>query len=173
MVTVIAGKYKGHKLKQVKSDSVRPTSGRVKKSMFQILEPITGKRVLDLYAGIGSLGIEALSRGAEKVTLVEKSKMIFKTLQENTSHICNGDDYDVFCIDSALFLKRDTNYYDIIIADPPYENNNFFTLKELIKPHLFQDGVFCMEMKKCPILDYGVDVRNYGNTQVAFWRAEV
>ena len=172
MVTVIAGKYRGHKLKQVKSDTVRPTSGRVKKSMFQILDPLTGKRVLDLYTGIGSLGIEALSRGAEKVTLVEKSKMIFKTLQENTSHICNGDNYDVYCIDSALFLKRDTNYYDIIIADPPYENNNFFTLKELIKPHLFQDGVFCMEMKKSPILDNGVDVRNYGNTQVVFWRAE-
>lgn len=172
MVTIIAGKYKGHKLKQVKSDSVRPTSARVKKSMFQILEPITGKRVLDLYAGIGSLGIEALSRDAEKVTLVERSRKIFRTLQENLSHICNGDDYNVFCIDAAIFLKRDTNDYDIIIADPPYGNYNFFTLKELIKPHLLQNGVFCMEMKKTPILDDYIEIRNYGNTQVVFWRAE-
>ncbi len=172
MVTVIAGKYKGHKLKQLKSDSVRPTSGRVKKSMFQILEPIIGKRILDLYSGIGSLGIEALSRGAEKVTLVEKSRKNFKILQENLSHICNGDDFELFCCDTAIFLKRDLNNYDIIIADPPYRKNNFYTLKELISPHLSPNGVFCMEMKKCPILDDAVDIRNYGNTQVAFWRAE-
>ena len=76
MVKVISGKYKGHNLKQFSSSSVRPTSGRVKKSIFQILEPIKGKRVLDLYTGIGSLGIESLSRGAEKVIMVENSRKI-------------------------------------------------------------------------------------------------
>ncbi len=171
MVKVISGKYKGHTLKQFTLGSVRPTSGRVKKSIFQILEPIKGKRVLDLYTGIGSLGIESLSRGAEKVIMVEKSRKIVHILNQNLKKICSGDNFEIICCDVSTFLKKKLKGFDIIIADPPYNYQNYNKLKKIIKPHLKKNGVFCMEMKKCPILDNDVDLRSYGNTQVVFWRS--
>ena len=169
MVKVISGKYKGHSLKQFVSESVRPTSGRVKKSMFQILEPIEGKRVLDLYTGIGSLGIESLSRGAEKVIMVEKSRRIFHILKENLNRICSNDNFEIICCDVSIYLKKKLKGFDIIIADPPYSYQNYKKLKKTIKPHLKKNGVFCMEMKKCKIIDKEVDLRTYGSTQVIFW----
>ena len=72
MIQIISGKYKGRKLKQVPDKYVRPTQAVVRKSILQILEPFTNLNVLDLYAGVGTLGIEALSRGASSLTMVEK-----------------------------------------------------------------------------------------------------
>ena len=74
MIRIISGRYKGHRLNNISSKNIRPTQARVKKSMLQILEPFNGKTVLDLFSGSGSLGIEALSRGASKVVSVENNK---------------------------------------------------------------------------------------------------
>ena len=71
---IIAGKYKNRILKSFSGQSVRPTSGVVKKSLFEIIQPLKGKSILDLFSGTGSLGIESLSRGASSVTFVEKNK---------------------------------------------------------------------------------------------------
>ena len=72
----------------------------------------------------------------------------------------------------SRFLKINLKKYDIIIADPPYTKVDYFELKELIKPFLNEDGVFCMEMKRCPINDETARIKKYGSTQVVFWRAE-
>ena len=80
MITVIAGKYKGRKLSFIKNVSVRPTQAKVKKSIFDILGNLDGKAVLDLYCGVGGFGIEALSRGAKELSLVEKNPKVFKIL---------------------------------------------------------------------------------------------
>ena len=74
MISVIAGKYKGRKLYGVKNLHVRPTQAKVRKSIFQILEPFHDLEVLDLYAGVGTLGIEAMSRGATRVVFVENNR---------------------------------------------------------------------------------------------------
>ena len=83
MISIIAGKYKGRKLYDVKDLHVRPTQAKVRKSVFQILEPFDGMEVLDLYAGVGTLGIEAISRGANRVVFVEKNRRVFKVLKKN------------------------------------------------------------------------------------------
>ena len=76
MITIIAGKYKGRKLYQIDNHNVRPTQAKVRKSIFDILGPLDNKRVLDLYSGMGSLGIESLSRGAFHLTCVENNSSI-------------------------------------------------------------------------------------------------
>ena len=83
MISIIAGKYKGRKLYDVKDLHVRPTQAKVRKSVFQILEPFKGLDILDLYAGVGTLGIEAMSRGANRVVFVENNRRVFTVLKKN------------------------------------------------------------------------------------------
>ena len=82
MISVIAGKFKGRKLYNLKDLHLRPTQARVKKSIFQILEPFDGMEILDLYAGVGTLGIEAISRGASRAVFVEKDRRVYKILEK-------------------------------------------------------------------------------------------
>ena len=80
MLSLIAGKYKGKKLYQFSNTHVRPTQAIIRKSVFQILEPFDGLEVLDLYAGVGTLGFEALSRGAALAVFVERDRRVYKIL---------------------------------------------------------------------------------------------
>ena len=169
MISVIAGKYKGRKLHDIKNVNVRPTQGKVKKSVFQILEPFDKMKVLDLYAGVGSLGIEAMSRGASRVVFVEKNWRVFKVLRKNIElfkkHQC-----DLFLSDAVQFLTLHKNlYFDIIFADPPYDEVSFHSLKGKVKNTLKPGGIFCMEMKKETIDEPNIRIKHYGNTQVVFW----
>tara|TARA_B100001287_G_scaffold111707_1_gene94162 strand:+ start:905 stop:1429 length:525 start_codon:yes stop_codon:yes gene_type:complete len=172
MISIIAGKYKGRKLSYFNSNQVRPTLAKVRKSVFDILGPLDGKKVLDLYSGVGSLGIEALSRGAIHLTAVEKNPKVFKILLTNINKICNDDNVKIHRMDVTKFLNMNKNKYDIIFADPPYKDLNFFEIKESISNFLNEKGVFCMEMKKTKniVFDNDIRIKNYGNTQVAIWQ---
>ena len=172
MISIIAGKYKGRKLSYFNSNQVRPTLAKVRKSVFDILGPLDGKKVLDLYSGVGSLGIEALSRGAIHLTAVEKNPKVFKILLTNINKICNDDNVKIHRMDVTKFLNMNKNKYDIIFADPPYTDLNFFEIKESISNFLNEKGVFCMEMKKTKniVFDNDIRIKNYGNTQVAIWQ---
>ncbi len=170
MITIIAGKYRGRKLGGISHPGIRPTLARVKKSVMQILEPFTGKNVLDLYAGIGTIGIEALSRGAKSITAVERDYSIFQILQSNYEKICNADVFRLIKMDVHHHLSQEDQQYDIILADPPYRTVKFEDLRADVQPHLKNGGIFCMEMKKAPIEDREVRIKLYGRTQVVFWR---
>jgi len=170
MSTIIAGKYKGRNIRINKLKNVRPTLAKVKKSIFQILEPIKNKKVLDLYSGTGSIGLEFLSRGAKNVIMVEKSRKLISLLKKNITSIHLEDNYDIICKDAIRFLKSNSNMFDIIFADPPYNTMEFSDLKSMVELSLVNGGVFCMEMKKNKIIDDSIDVRVYGNTQVAIWK---
>ena len=171
MISIIAGKYKGRKLYNVKYLHVRPTQAKVRKSVFQILEPFDGMEVLDLYAGVGTLGIEAMSRGATRVVFVENNCRVFKVLKKNIE-LFEPDQCDLFLTDALQFLTRAKNqYFDIIIADPPYNDVSFHSMKEKVKNTLKPGGIFCMEMKKEPIDEPNIRVKYYGSTQMVFWRA--
>ena len=172
MIKIISGKFKGRKLQDVPNLYVRPTQAVVRKSMMQILEPFHGVSVLDLYAGVGTLGLEALSRGASQLTSVESNWLVLETLQKNIELICDNEDVAIKSMDVNRFLEINLKKYDIIIADPPYTKVDYFELKELIKPFLNEDGVFCMEMKRCLINDDTARIKKYGSTQVVFWRAK-
>ena len=170
MISVIAGKYKGRKLYDVKDLHVRPTQAKVRKSVFQILEPFDGMEVLDLYSGVGTLGIEAISRGATRVVFVENNRRVFKVLKKNIE-LFEPDQCDLFLTDALQFLTRAKNqYFDIIIADPPYTEVSFQRIKEKVERNLKPGGIFCMEMKKEPIDESNIRVKHYGSTQIVFWR---
>ena len=171
MISVIAGKYKGRKLYDLKDLHVRPTQAKIRKSIFQILEPFAGMEVLDLYAGVGTLGIEAMSRGATRVVFVEKNRCVFKVLKKNIE-LFESDQCDLFLDDALQFLTWTKNqYFDIIFADPPYTKVSFHSIKEKVESILKPDGIFCMEMKKEPIDGANIRVKHYGSTQIVFWRS--
>ena len=116
---IIAGKFKRIKLKS--SKSIRPTEAKVKKSLFDILGDLEGVKFLDLFAGSGAVGIEALSRGAEDVVFVEKDKGCCEAIEDNLSKVKQG--VEVLNIDTqkALDMLSGTrNKFDIIFLDPPY-----------------------------------------------------
>ena len=171
MISVLAGKYKGRRLYDVKDLHVRPTQAKVRKSVFQILEPFDGMEVLDLYAGVGTLGIEAMSRGATRVVFVEKNRRVFKVLKKNIE-LFEPNQCDLFLTDTLHFLTRvKKQNFDIIFADPPYTEVSFQSIKEKVENTLNPGGIFCMEMKKEPIEEPNVRVKHYGSTQVVFWKA--
>ncbi len=124
MLQVLTGSQKGRKLKVPKGSKVRPPTSRVKKSIFDRLGDISGLRVLDVFSGSGSLGIESLSRDTGHVTFIEKDPAAFKVLTENLTLCGFLGSAELLCSDyeNALRkLKRHNESYDLIFVDPPYE----------------------------------------------------
>src|SRR4030066_1317319 len=122
---IISGSSKGRVLARPKGQAIRPTSDRVKESIFNILrEEIEGKRVLDLFAGTGNLGIEALSRGAEKAIFVEKRRQAIQLIQRNLAQLGLKDRSEILPKDvnrAIGILKQRGESFDVIFMDPPYE----------------------------------------------------
>jgi 16S rRNA (guanine(966)-N(2))-methyltransferase RsmD len=121
---VIAGRYKGRTLKAPTWEGLRPTSDKLRETLFNILAPrIEGARVLDGYAGTGAIGIEALSRGAAHVTFVEQDRRARALIEENLAG-CGGErDYTIDGGDVAAALSlQGAGAYDLILLDPPYDS---------------------------------------------------
>lgn len=118
---VITGELRGKKLKEPSNYDIRPTTDMVKEAIFNIIQfDIEGRRVLDLFAGTGQLGIECLSRGAESVTFVDQSKEAVSLVKSNLKSC--GVEARVVQDDSIAFLSRGGKF-DVIIIDPPYATN--------------------------------------------------
>lgn len=118
---VISGTAKGRKLKEPGGHAIRPTTDMVKESVFNIIQfDIEGRRVLDLFAGTGQLGIEALSRGAASAVFVDESNEALQLVRENIRHMGFEDRATVTKGDAVSFLKHGGKY-DIIFLDPPYD----------------------------------------------------
>lgn len=119
---VITGSARGRKLKTLDGDDiVRPTTDRVKEAMFSIVQfDLPGANVLDLFAGSGQLGIEALSRGAENAVFVDKNADAFETVKENLKATNLFQKSTVLNADSVSYIKNSKLKFDLIILDPPY-----------------------------------------------------
>ena len=127
---VISGTIRGKRLKEPSDYSIRPTTDKVKESIFNIIQfDVEGRNVLDLFAGTGQLGIECLSRGAASVTFVDQSKEAISIVKQNLK-TC-GLEARVVQDDSIAFLSRGAKY-DIIILDPPYATNLLDKALEII-----------------------------------------
>jgi 16S rRNA (guanine966-N2)-methyltransferase len=122
---IISGTSKGRKLVTPKNHSLRPTSDRVKESLFNMLrDEIEGKTVLDLFAGTGNLGIEALSRGAKKAIFVEKERQALRLIQKNLIQFGLEGRSEILPKDvnrAIGLLKQRGESFDLILMDPPYE----------------------------------------------------
>ena len=119
---VIAGSARGCRLKELEGMETRPTTDRVKESLFNIIQfDIEGRKVLDLFAGTGQLGIECLSRGAESAVFVDRRADVIKLIRENLKATSLTERGRVVSGDSMEYLKMVRETFDIILLDPPYE----------------------------------------------------
>jgi len=148
---IIAGKYKGHKLKMPSSKFTRPTTDRVKESIFNMLMNFVdfeNTKVCDMYAGSGSLGLEALSRGAAEVHFIEKNFSVYNILNQNISAIDKENRCKLFKMDAVkytLITKHDL--YDLILIDPPFFKNDVYKVIEnlLARKYLSNIGNIVLE----------------------------
>ncbi|HEU4976880.1 MAG TPA: 16S rRNA (guanine(966)-N(2))-methyltransferase RsmD [Baekduia sp.] len=121
---VVAGRFGGRRLQAPPGEGTRPTSDRVREALFSALGPLDGEVVLDLFAGSGALAIEALSRGAERVVLVERDGRAATVIRSNLEALGVGDEEAVVRRRDALRALRDAREagetYDLVLIDPPY-----------------------------------------------------
>ena len=118
---VISGTARGRRLKEIEGFDIRPTTDKTKESIFNIIQfEIEGRRALDLFAGTGQLGIEALSRGARSVVFVDQSAAALKVVRENLKTTGLADAAEVIQSDALSYL-RNCGRFDIIFLDPPYD----------------------------------------------------
>lgn len=119
---VISGRFKGHRLKNFQADHIRPTTDRVKETLFnKLMNHIDGARVLDLFSGTGNLGIEAISRGASHVDLVESHRKSLSIIRENLLGLKVTEGFKVIPLDVFKYVRDyQGKPYDVILADPPF-----------------------------------------------------
>lgn len=177
-IRVIAGKYGGRKLDAPGRSSTHAMSERVRNAMFNSLgSNIEGARVLDAFAGSGSIGIEALSRGAAECVFVEKDRIASKIIQNNLELIGAEASGKVISTTVSNWLETSDNApFDIIFADPPYHDPQFSTVKRLfglLKPGalmvLSHPGKGEVPSKTGVVV---VDNRSYGNLNLTLYRLD-
>lgn len=118
---VVSGKYGGRPLKALDGKTTRPTTDKVKGAIFNMIGPyFDGGRVLDLYAGSGSLGIEAVSRGMESAVLVEKDRRAQAIVAENIAMTKEVARFELLKMESSRALEQLTGQFDLVLLDPPY-----------------------------------------------------
>ncbi len=178
---VIAGIYKGRNLRAVAGLDVRPTSDRLRETLFNILMGrIEGAQFLDICAGSGAIGIEALSRGAAHVTLIEASRRAVRAIYDNIKHCQIDEDAEVLYFDAITALKQLCNRgrcFDIVYLDPPYQSNVYQPVLEFLGSRnlLAPNGIVIVEHHSKVILpDIIGALRRYrelrqGETSLSFY----
>jgi 16S rRNA (guanine966-N2)-methyltransferase len=188
---IISGKARGRKLATPsgKSREIRPTTDRAREALFSIIgSRVVGSRVLDLFAGTGALGLEAWSRGAEKVLLVDFHQSALNLIKKNVSLVTSGNEPDQISIirsdlrkgfPSPLLISKNTNPFNLIFLDPPYSKGLTVNVLEWLaydKTLLSDDVLVIAEDRSSENLpeQFGIlklsDQRNYGDT--GFWLYE-
>lgn len=139
---IIGGQYRSRKLSFPHVEGLRPTGDRIRETLFNWLAPhVEGARCLDLFAGSGALGFEALSRGAQHVTFVEQSPKACDYLRQNIALLKTQAQTEMICVDSANALQGLMEPFDIIFLDPPFAYEQLvFICAQLEDRHLMKAG---------------------------------
>jgi 16S rRNA (guanine(966)-N(2))-methyltransferase RsmD len=181
-VNITAGDLKGRRLFTLKDRSVRPTGARVREALFSIIGgAVADAVVLDLFSGAGTIGIEALSRGAERCTFVDKSEKVIEILRRNIRELGIGERASIIPLDAAKAVKmvrKNGEKFDMIFLDPPYRRFN--RTQELILSISSEDilspaGILIWEhdSKRVPEDIYGSlkrkTTKRYGDTSISFF----
>lgn len=179
MLHVLTGKAGGRKLKVPKGNIVRPTTSRVKTSMFDTLGNIEGLRALDIFSGSGTLGIESLSRGANSATFVEKNPKVYKILLENIETCGFQDCCEPICGSHTYAITRLINEgekFDLIFVDPPYPiypKTTISDLVELVSDLIEESGTIVIKHnykdERSP-QGFVKRTKSYGETRVSFFQ---
>jgi 16S rRNA (guanine966-N2)-methyltransferase len=177
---IISGTSKGRKLVAPRNYSLRPTSDRVKESIFNILQDeIEGKVVLDLFAGTGNLGIEALSRGAKKTIFVEKGRQALRLIQRNLTQFGLEERSEILPKDANRaigILKQRRECFGLILMDPPYEKGLIQKTLMKLNSHqiYYKDSILVIEHNRresLPPIMNGWNLirqRRIGDTMISF-----
>ncbi|MEH7456794.1 16S rRNA (guanine(966)-N(2))-methyltransferase RsmD [Bacillus pseudomycoides] len=181
---VVSGKCKGHPLKAVPGNTTRPTTDKVKESIFNMIGPyFEGGLALDLFGGSGGLGIEALSRGIDKAIFVDRDNKAVKVIHQNLESCKVHDQAEVYRNDAEravkALIKREISF-DLILLDPPYKDQKIVSLISIMDQHglLNKDGLIMAEHENDVVLPETigglVKVReeNYGITAISIYKYE-
>lgn len=117
---IVAGSHRGARIAAPPGLTTRPTGDRVREAAFNLIGPVDGATVLDLFAGSGALGLEALSRGAGRATFVESDRVACRTISQNLAKL-GLTEAQVVCSDVLRAVRQETRSYDLVLVDPPYE----------------------------------------------------
>ena len=117
---IIAGSKRGARIAAPKGLATRPTGDRVREAAFNLIGPVDGATVLDLFAGSGAMGLEALSRGAASATFVESDRAACRAIQQNLEKL-KLTGARVVCADAVWTVRQEPRTYDLVLVDPPYE----------------------------------------------------
>jgi 16S rRNA (guanine966-N2)-methyltransferase len=177
-VRVVAGSLRGRRLKPVPGTATRPTADRVKEALFDMLGPLDGARVLDLYAGTGSLGIEAISRGATLAVFVENARPALAVLRDNVRALALDDRSHVIAasVDRAPKSVAPFGPFDVVLADPPYADlaEAMKVVEHVARDHASPDVVVVVEHAsrdeaRSSDLEQ-IDRRTYGDSTLTFFK---
>lgn len=175
---VITGTARGRRLREPKGQDIRPTADQVKEALFNIIQfDVEGRRVLDLFAGTGQLGIEALSRGAREVVFVDREQAAIKLVRENVK-LC-GFEAKVVEGDAISLLPR-LGKFDILLLDPPYDTNLLEKALEIAQyvDILNPSGIIvceCRREKELPPVEapyYSALERSYGKIKLCVYKRD-
>ena len=184
IMRIIAGEKRGTKLYTLEGQNTRPTLDRVKESMFSMIQwYIPDAVVIDVFAGTGSLGLEAASRGAKECYLVDKSPVTFPVLKKNIENLGFGDFCHALNTDAYSALRSLASrgkVFDLMFIDPPYMKNLIPEAIEIIeeKNLLQEDGLIVTKIDSSEEIFEGTEkikltkVKKYGNTTVCFYKIE-
>lgn len=178
---IISGRFKGHPLVSFKADHIRPTTDRVKETLFnKLMFDVEGAMVVDLFCGTGNLGLEALSRGAKHVVFVEKNPKSMQITKQNIEKLKVGkDEYSLVQMDVLDFLKRYKGEpFDIVLVDPPFTEKMAHEVMEAAdKSPIWKDNtVLTIESQGKERMDseysqiVRFDVREYGDKILSFFK---
>jgi 16S rRNA (guanine966-N2)-methyltransferase len=167
---VVAGTFKGRRLSAPRGTRTRPTADRVREALFSMLGDVGGARVLDLYAGSGALGIEALSRGADSAVFVERDPRAVAAIERNLAAV--GVDAPVLRQDVMRFLAAEHGAFDLVFCDPPYDSASRMAgpLAERLPGLIAEDARIVTESDKRNPLELPFPLlveRAYGDTRIA------
>jgi 16S rRNA (guanine966-N2)-methyltransferase len=145
-VRIIAGSRRGARIAAPKGEATRPTGDRVREAAYNLIGPVDGASVLDLYAGSGAMGLEALSRGAERVTFVENDRAACHAIAANLEKL-RLIGARVLCQDVVTTLRQEAREYDLVLVDPPYGTWEELEPKlgQLLPRVLARDGLLVVE----------------------------
>jgi 16S rRNA (guanine966-N2)-methyltransferase len=170
-VRIVAGRWRGRQIDAPSDERVRPTADKIREAWMSIVSAdLPGARVLDLFAGSGALGLEALSRGAETADFVEISPASLRTIGKNIERLGAADRVRVRRADALRFVESlGPGAYDVAFADPPYAHDAAVKLAErwLAVPFSELLGIEHASSAKMP---QGDETRRYGATSITFYR---
>lgn len=174
---IVGGKFKGRTLLAFDGDKIRPTSDKARESLFNILQfQISNTKFLDLFGGTGAVGLEALSRGATGVYIIDASIDSVRLINKNKEKLNIQNGLVVKHLDAVEFLKTTDQKFDIIFVDPPYKEGYYEKVAPLLYSVLKGGGIAILESEKeLDINAVGLSVydnRKYGRTRFTFLKKE-